>query len=89
MTYFHLSKIIFRDQEAILEDIRVDLATQFEFFFSPPHVEVISGKQEGIYSWIAINYALGKFDHHINGELSLNRNLTQFNTFIFATVSLC
>jgi len=52
-----------RDQEAILSDLRVDLALQFEFLFSATHVEVISGKQEGIYSWIAVNHVLGKFDH--------------------------
>jgi len=57
-----------RDQEAILNDLRVDLALQFNFLFSPTHVEVISGKQEGIYSWIAINHALGKFGHTLNPD---------------------
>jgi len=55
-----------RDQEAILSDLRVDLALQFDFLFSATHVEVISGKQEGIYSWIAVNHALGKFDHFLH-----------------------
>jgi len=55
-----------KDQDTILEDLRIDLPHQFEFLFSTSHVEVISGKQEGIYSWIAINYALGKFDHKIS-----------------------
>jgi len=59
-----------RDQEAILNDLRVDLALQFDFLFSATHVEVISGKQEGIYSWIALNHALGKFDHFLHAGLS-------------------
>jgi GDA1/CD39 (nucleoside phosphatase) family len=58
--------LCFRDQEALLNDLRVDLAFQFEFLFSSTHVEVISGKQEGVYSWIAINHALGKFDHRMH-----------------------
>ena len=56
-----------REQEAILNDLRTDINLEFEFLFSPTHVEVISGKQEGIYSWIAVNYVLGKFDHKNNG----------------------
>jgi len=55
-----------RDQQAILSDVRVDLALQFDFLFSSTHVEVISGKQEGIYSWIAVNHALGHFDHFLH-----------------------
>ena len=49
-----------------MSDLRVDLALQFDFLFSSTHVEVISGKQEGIYSWIAINHVLGKFDHFLH-----------------------
>lgn len=60
-----------REQDAILNDLRVDLSLHFKFLFSPTWVEVISGKQEGIYSWIAVNYALGKFNHDINGEEKL------------------
>lgn len=57
-----------REQDAILDDLRVDLPLEFDFLFSPTYVEVISGKQEGIYSWIAVNYVLGKFDHNISGD---------------------
>ncbi|KAI1900803.1 hypothetical protein AGOR_G00053630 [Albula goreensis] len=50
-------------QEALLEDLRTDIPVHFNFLFSDSHVEVISGKQEGVYAWIGINFVLGKFDH--------------------------
>ncbi|XP_038141712.1 ectonucleoside triphosphate diphosphohydrolase 4 isoform X2 [Cyprinodon tularosa] len=56
-------------QEAILEDLRTDIPVHFNFLFSDSHVEVISGKQEGVYAWIGINYVLGRFNHeHKDGE---------------------
>eukprot|EP00795_Rhopilema_esculentum_P011964 gene11964-2540_t len=51
------------NQNAILEDLRVNIPKRYSFHLSPSQVEVISGKQEGIYLWIAINYILGRFDH--------------------------
>uniref|UniRef100_A0A4W5QVS0 nucleoside-triphosphate phosphatase n=1 Tax=Hucho hucho TaxID=62062 RepID=A0A4W5QVS0_9TELE len=50
-------------QEALLEDLRTDIPVGFNFLFSDSHVEVISGKQEGVYAWIGINFVLGKFNH--------------------------
>nr|XP_014015634.1 unnamed protein product [Salmo salar] len=50
-------------QEALLEDLRTDIPVRFNFLFSDSHVEVISGKQEGVYAWIGINFVLGKFNH--------------------------
>uniref|UniRef100_A0A674A9T4 nucleoside-triphosphate phosphatase n=1 Tax=Salmo trutta TaxID=8032 RepID=A0A674A9T4_SALTR len=50
-------------QEALLEDLRTDFPVRFNFLFSDSHVEVISGKQEGVYAWIGINFVLGKFNH--------------------------
>lgn len=35
------------DQEAILDDLRVDVPLKFNFHFMSSHVEVITGKQEG------------------------------------------
>ncbi|XP_072258997.1 ectonucleoside triphosphate diphosphohydrolase 4 [Pyxicephalus adspersus] len=50
-------------QEAILEDLRTDIPVHYDFLFSDSHAEVISGKQEGVYAWIGINFVLGRFDH--------------------------
>jgi len=50
-------------QRALMEDIQRDLATTTQFLFQDSHAEVITGKQEGVYSWIGINYVLGRFNH--------------------------
>nr|XP_061811450.1 ectonucleoside triphosphate diphosphohydrolase 4-like [Nerophis lumbriciformis] len=63
-------------QEAILEDLRTDIPVHFNFLFSDSHVEVISGKQEGVYAWIGINFVLGKFNHaHNDGEAVVEVNV--------------
>ncbi|TRZ06372.1 hypothetical protein HGM15179_020735 [Zosterops borbonicus] len=50
-------------QKAILEDLLTDIPVHFDFLFSDSHAEVISGKQEGVYAWIGINFVLGRFEH--------------------------
>ncbi|XP_009877446.1 PREDICTED: ectonucleoside triphosphate diphosphohydrolase 7-like, partial [Apaloderma vittatum] len=50
-------------QAAILEDLVRNVPLEFDFLFSKSHAEVISGKQEGVYAWIGINFVLGRFDH--------------------------
>ncbi|XP_018606507.2 ectonucleoside triphosphate diphosphohydrolase 7-like [Scleropages formosus] len=50
-------------QTAILEDLTRDVPLEFDFLFSSSQAEVISGKQEGVYAWIGINFVLGRFDH--------------------------
>ncbi|XP_070771475.1 ectonucleoside triphosphate diphosphohydrolase 7-like [Enoplosus armatus] len=50
-------------QVDILEDLVTDVPLGFDFLFSRSHAEVISGKQEGVYAWIGINFVLGRFDH--------------------------
>uniref|UniRef100_A0A669DDK6 Ectonucleoside triphosphate diphosphohydrolase 7 n=1 Tax=Oreochromis niloticus TaxID=8128 RepID=A0A669DDK6_ORENI len=50
-------------QADIIEDLVTDVPLEFDFLFSRSHVEVISGKQEGVYAWIGINFVLGRFDH--------------------------
>ncbi|XP_030058794.1 ectonucleoside triphosphate diphosphohydrolase 7 [Microcaecilia unicolor] len=52
-----------RQQAAIIEDLVKNVPLKFGFLFSESHVEVISGKQEGVYAWISINFVLGRFDH--------------------------
>lgn len=59
-------------QNAILDDLRKDIPKNYSFILSANHIQVISGKDEGIYSWIAINYLMGKFDHSFsNGPIAL------------------
>lgn len=63
-------------QEALLEDLRTDIPVDFNFLFSDSHVEVISGKQEGVYAWIGINFVLGRFNHLYNdGEPVVEVNI--------------
>ncbi|XP_007907283.1 ectonucleoside triphosphate diphosphohydrolase 4 isoform X2 [Callorhinchus milii] len=50
-------------QQAILRNLYTDVPLEFDFLFSDSHAEVISGKQEGVYAWIGINFVLGRFDH--------------------------
>ncbi|NWY00340.1 ENTP7 diphosphohydrolase, partial [Nothoprocta ornata] len=52
-----------RSQAAILEDLVTNVPLEFDFLFSKSHAEVISGKQEGVYAWIGINFVLGRFEH--------------------------
>ncbi|XP_010211420.1 PREDICTED: ectonucleoside triphosphate diphosphohydrolase 7, partial [Tinamus guttatus] len=52
-----------RQQAAILEDLVTNVPLEFDFLFSKSHAEVISGKQEGVYAWIGINFVLGRFEH--------------------------
>ncbi|XP_066918100.1 ectonucleoside triphosphate diphosphohydrolase 4-like [Clytia hemisphaerica] len=55
-------------QFAIMENVRKQIPTLCDFFFTNSQAEVISGKQEGIYLWIATNYILNRFDHKHIGE---------------------
>ncbi|XP_011665022.2 ectonucleoside triphosphate diphosphohydrolase 4 isoform X1 [Strongylocentrotus purpuratus] len=54
--------------QAILDDLKKDIPLEYGFLFPEKNVEVISGKQEGVYAWIGINYVLGRFDHSNNDE---------------------
>ena len=54
-----------------MDDLRKDIPLEYNFLFTENHAEVISGKQEGVYAWIAINFMLGKFEHMVGGEISL------------------
>ncbi|KAK2572368.1 Cell division cycle protein 23-like protein [Acropora cervicornis] len=67
------------DQESILDDLRVDIPLKYNFHFISSHVEVITGKQEGIYSWIGVNFELGRFDHshESTGSTALNSSVSE------------
>ncbi|XP_059163251.1 ectonucleoside triphosphate diphosphohydrolase 4-like isoform X2 [Physella acuta] len=54
-------------QQAILQDLQRDITKEFNFIATDNHFEVISGKQEGVYAWIAINYVLDRFSHSPHG----------------------
>ncbi|UYV62412.1 ENTPD4 [Cordylochernes scorpioides] len=50
-------------QEALLGTVRTGIAANSTFLFSPEHVEIISGEQEGLYLWVALNYIMGRLNH--------------------------
>jgi len=50
-------------RNAIMKNIKAEIPKMSGFYFTESQVDVISGKQEGIYLWIATNYMLGRFDH--------------------------
>ncbi|XP_061192965.1 ectonucleoside triphosphate diphosphohydrolase 7-like [Saccostrea echinata] len=50
-------------QKAIFQNLYKEIPKMFPFVISESNLEVITGKQEGVYAWIAVNYVLHKFDH--------------------------
>lgn len=56
------------EQTALLNDLKTDIGLDYDFIFYDSHVEVISGEDEAIYAWTAINQALGKFGHELNDD---------------------
>ncbi|XP_003255378.1 ectonucleoside triphosphate diphosphohydrolase 7 [Nomascus leucogenys] len=64
-----------RKQLAILADLVKDLPLEFDFLFSQSQAEVISGKQEGVYAWIGINFVLGRFDHEDESDAEATQEL--------------
>ncbi|XP_025016970.1 ectonucleoside triphosphate diphosphohydrolase 7 isoform X2 [Tetranychus urticae] len=57
-------------QDAILTNLRNRIKSNSSFSFNPANVQVISGKEEGIYSWISVNYLLGRFDHSMTSGVA-------------------
>lgn len=51
-----------REGEAILEEVRVRLESDYPFAVSKDDhaIEIMDGKDEGVYAWITANYLLGK-----------------------------
>ena len=48
------------DQNAILSELRANVPKVTNFIFSDNHVDIISGKEEGVYAWISANYVLNR-----------------------------
>jgi len=56
-------RLIETDQrEAIMRNVRQGIQSHFQFQFPDSNLEIISGTQEGIYQWLAINYVLNRFE---------------------------
>ena len=53
------------EQAAILKELETGIKAEYDFDFRDDSLEVISGRQEGIYQWLAVNYILDRFE---NGE---------------------
>jgi len=60
------------EQNQILEDLFKDIERDYDFEVEKTHFQVISGELEGIYSWIAINYVLGRFQYSDSSKMSMN-----------------
>uniref|UniRef100_A0A915CYQ5 Uncharacterized protein n=1 Tax=Ditylenchus dipsaci TaxID=166011 RepID=A0A915CYQ5_9BILA len=48
-------------QNGIIKSLQQKLPSLTKFQVLPQHIQVISGKWEGLYSWAAVNYMLGRF----------------------------
>ena len=46
-----------------MTNLRTELPAVFTFHMIDTHMTIIDGQTEGVYSWIAINYILGRFRH--------------------------
>lgn len=56
------------DQNIILSELRANVPKVTNFIFSDNHVDIISGKEEGVYAWISANYVLNRLKINPNGE---------------------
>lgn len=56
----------FSQQKQLLDDLFNDIVRDYKFLIEKTHIQVITGQLEGIYSWIAINYVLGRFQNNID-----------------------
>jgi Golgi nucleoside diphosphatase len=59
------------EQKQLLEDLFNDIFRDYHFQIEKTHIQVIAGKLEGIYSWIAINYVLGRFQSNTTESISV------------------
>ena len=49
-------------QKATLDAVVEYVNAQYPFTFAAEHARVITGKEEGLFAWLALNYALGTLD---------------------------
>ncbi|KAI1729873.1 GDA1/CD39 (nucleoside phosphatase) family domain-containing protein [Ditylenchus destructor] len=56
-------------QNGIIKNLQQKLPDLTQFQVLSQHIQVISGKWEGIYSWTAINYMLGRFNFPESKEM--------------------
>jgi ectonucleoside triphosphate diphosphohydrolase 4 len=49
-------------QEAVMNSLRTGLPKMTKIRIDPKNIQVIDGKWEGIYNWVAVNYILGRFE---------------------------
>ena len=60
-----------RERNAILAAVFSRIRAQYRFNIQADHVRVISGQMEGVFGWIAVNYALSRLSRSSDGEWAL------------------
>jgi hypothetical protein len=49
-----------RKRDDVIRHLRAGVTSKYGFLFPEDNLEIITGQQEGVYQWLAINYVLGK-----------------------------
>ncbi|XP_065175882.1 ectonucleoside triphosphate diphosphohydrolase 7-like isoform X1 [Sycon ciliatum] len=57
-----------RERNAILAAVFSRIRAQYRFNIQADHVRVISGQMEGVFGWIAVNYALSRLSRSSDGN---------------------